>query len=139
MSDRYIGRIDYRVPRLPDAAAEVNLFVVVEELLIESAQLLKQVTTEQDTTATLPIHEPLGIALPTPIVVREEKVRELRKRAEIECRNQITPDRRERARRLLIRAISIAHLAPKSPRFRMTIRESYPLIQSPIMDNRVWV
>src|SRR3982074_8010 len=98
MSDRGVGRINYGMPCLPDAAAQVNLLVVVEELLIESAQFLKQITTKQNTTARLPVHDTLSITFPTPIVIGEEKIGEPCKRAEIECRYQIAANRRERAR-----------------------------------------
>src|SRR2546423_12234258 len=115
MRDRYFRRVEYRMPRLPDAPAKVNLFVIIKKLLVKATKLLQKFSAEQKATPGLPIHFAFCIAFPSRISVGKEAIGHEPEGPHIKRRNQISPGRWKRPRRFLVGAIRVVHSASKSP------------------------
>src|SRR6266567_1216886 len=73
MRDRRFRRKSDRITSIPDTAAQIHLFEVVEEPLVKSAEFLEQLAAKHHAAARLPIHFPLGVSLPTQVAIGQKR------------------------------------------------------------------
>src|ERR1700722_1318765 len=139
MRDRYIRRETNGMARFPHPKTKIHFLIMEEKLLVESANLLEQITPYHHATARLPIDLPFRLAVPTHIFVRDKCAPEKAKWPKTKCGDQGAANRREWTRRPLKSPIRIQYFASKPAGFRMPIREFHPAVKRALMHDGVWI
>src|ERR1700730_9300038 len=136
MSDhRFCGEKDC-MAGIPNAPAQIHFLEVVEELLVESAQVFKEVSTKHYATAGLPIDGALRIAPPARVFLIDEIGGQPRK---AKRRNPVTPDWWEKARGNLIRSVRVQDAATEGSSFWMAVCKFHESVQGTFMDDGVGI
>src|ERR1700677_869003 len=129
VGDRSLGCKSDAKARAPYPQAQVDFFVLIEELLVKAAQLLEQTAAKHDTTARLPVHIPLRVAFPPFIFVVQNGILYVSEKSQAERRHQRPRNCVQKTRRPLVGSIRVVHAAAERPCLRMPVRKLDPAIQ----------
>src|ERR1700730_18396678 len=132
---RFWGEKD-RITGVPNPSAQIHFLVVVEELLVESAQVFEEVPAKHYATAGLPIDGALRIAPPARGFLIDEIGGQPRK---AKRRNPVTPDCWEKARGNLIRSVRVQDAATEGSSFWMAVCKFHESVQGTFMDDGVGI
>src|SRR5215471_8750936 len=99
---------------------------MIEELRIKPSNTFQNFAAEHHATTGLPVDHPLAIPCPTCVGVRNEEIRDIRQRPQIQCRYPAPPNRRKRTCSFLVGTISIQYSAPECAGFGMVLGEGQP-------------
>src|SRR5258708_8407641 len=136
MSDHRFWGEKNRMAGIPNSLAEIHFLVMVEELLVESAEVFEEVSAKHYATAGLPIDGALLIAPPARVFLIDEIGGQPRK---AKRRNPVTPDCGEKACGNLIRSVRVQHAATEGSGFRMAVCKLHESVQGTFMDDGVGI
>src|SRR5258708_8333214 len=125
MSDHRFWGEKNRMAGIPNSPAEIHFLVMVEELLVESAEVFEEVSAKHYATAGLPIDGALLIAPPARVFLIDEIGGQPRK---AKRRNPVTPDSGEKACGNLIRS----PLVQNPPTTPSSFRRPAPKLNTPL-------
>lgn len=129
----------HRASGFPHPVAEIRIFELVKQALIESSQSLQKSGAQQETTTRLKTHRPFRGSVPPGISIRHKRVGDPAKPSKVQCSDQVTKDRGPRLSGSLESAIRVERATSECAGLRMPVCIRHQLLQGPIVNDSIRV